>query len=218
MLSDNGSVSQSCIDIARFKLNTNVFLDRKRFENQSLLKHFDQSMVYFQTQYPSYQTVEGIQRKAQEQVPIVAFREALSNAIIHIDYLLNSGVQLSMFEKRIEIVSLGGLPEGMNEEQFGTGIKRIIDGYKYYKIKPSFNIRKFQITIVLPVTNFDYTKLEKREAILSYLHAYPKSSRQHIEDAIRIEKSTLIRRLNELDEQGLISKSGNGPSTTYYCK
>jgi ATP-dependent DNA helicase RecG len=201
-------------------------------------------MTYFQTQYPSYQTIEGIQRTTKEQVPLVAFREALSNAIIHRDYLLNSGVQISMFENRIEIVSPGGLPEGMDEEQyyrgltslsrnpiisnvffrlnlieqFGTGIKRILDSYKRYKIKPSFDIQKHQIRIVLPVTNFDYTKLEKKEAILSYLRAYPKSSRQSIEDTIKIEKSTLIRRLNELVEQGLVSKSGNGPSTTYYCK
>lgn len=244
LLSDNGSQSQSYVDIARFKLDTNTFLDRKRFENQSLLKHFDQSMTYFQTQYPSYQSVEGIQRTTKEQVPLVAFREALSNAIIHRDYLLNSGVQISMFENRIEIVSPGGLPEGMDEEQFyrgltsltrnpiianvffrlnlieqfGTGIKRIIDSYKLYKIQPSFDIQKFLIRIILPVTNFDYSKLEKKEAILSYLQAYPKSSRQNIENAIKIEKSTLIRRLNELDEQGLVSKSGNGPSTIYYCK
>ncbi|MDD3106998.1 MAG: ATP-binding protein, partial [Bacilli bacterium] len=228
LLSDDGGVSQSYIDIARFKLDTNTFLDRKRFENQSLLQYFDQSVIYFQTQYPVYQTIEGIQRTTKEQVPLVAFREALSNAIIHRDYLLNSGVQLSMFENRIEIVSPGGLPEGMDEEQyykgltslsrnpiianvffrlnlieqFGTGIKRIVDSYKHYKIKPSFDIRKSQIRIILPITNFDYTKLEKKEAILSYLHAYPKSSRQSIEDAIKIEKSTLIRRLNELDEQG----------------
>ena len=244
LLSDNGGVNQSFVDIARFKIDTNTFLDRKRFENQSLLQHFDQSMSYFQAQYPSYQAIEGIHRTTKEHVPLVAFREALSNAIIHRDYLLNSGVQLSMFENRIEIVSPGGLPDGMDEEQyyrgltslsrnpivanvffrlnlieqFGTGIKRIIVSYKHYKIKPSFDIQKHQIRIILPVINFDYTKLDKKEAILSYLHAYPKSSRQSIEDAIEIEKSTLIRRLNELDEQGVIAKGGNGPSTIYFCK
>jgi ATP-dependent DNA helicase RecG len=243
LLSDNGILNQSYVDIARFKLDINTFLDRKRFENQSLLKLFDQSMTYFQTLYPSYQTIEGIERTTKEQVPLVAFREALSNAIIHRDYLINSGVQISMFENRIEIVSPGGLPEGMDEEQyyrgltslsrnpiisnvffrlnlieqFGTGIRRILDSYKRYKIKPSFEIQKSLIRIILPVTNYDYSKLEVKEAILSYLHAYPKSPRQNIENSIKIEKSTLIRRLNELDEQGLISKSGKGPSTVYSC-
>lgn len=103
-------------------------------------------------------------------------------------------------------------------EQFGTGIKRIIDSYKHYKIKPSFDIRKSQIRIILPVTNFDYTKMEKKEAILSYLHAFPNSSRQNVEDALKIEKSTLIRRLNEFEETRLVAKKGNGPSTVYFCR
>jgi ATP-dependent DNA helicase RecG len=244
LLSDNGGVSQSFIDIARFKLDTNTFIDRIRFENQSILQYFDQSMNYFQTQYPSYQLIDGVHRTTKEQVPLVAFREALSNAIIHRDYLLNSGVQLSMFENRIEIVSPGGLPEGIDEdqyfrgltslsrnpiianvffrlkliEQFGTGIKRIIDSYKHYKIKPSFDIRKSQIRIILPVTNFDYTKIEQKIAILSYLNAFPNSSRQSVEDMVKIEKSTLIRRLNEFEEMGLVAKKGNGPSTVYFCR
>ena len=244
LLSDNGGLSQSFIDIARFKLDTNIFMERKRFENQSLLQHFDQSMSYFLVQYPSFQSIDGIQRTTREQIPIVAFREALTNAIIHRDYLINSGVQLSMFDNRIEIVSPGGLPEGMDEEQyyrgltslsrnpiianvffrlnlieqFGTGIKRIIDSYRHYHIKPSFDIQKSQIRIILPVTNFDYTKLETKEAILSYLRAYPSSSRQNIADVIQTEKNTLIRRLNELVEIGLVSKRGNGPSTVYFSR
>ncbi len=244
LLSDDGSISQSFVDIARFKLDIHNFIDRKRFEHQSLLQYFDQTMSYFQAHYPPYQTIEGIQRTTKEQIPLIAFREALANAIIHRDYLLSSGVQISMFENRIEIVSPGGLPEGMDEdqyyrgltsvsrnpiianvffrlnliEQFGTGIKRIIDSYKHYKIKPSFDIQKSLIRIILPVSNFDYSKLEKKEAIILYLHAYPKSSRQSIEDAISIEKSTLIRRLNELDELGIVSKIGNGPSTVYFCR
>jgi predicted transcriptional regulator len=70
----------------------------------------------------------------------------------------------------------------------------------------------------LPVTNFDYPKLESKESILAYLKAFPKSSRQSIENAIGLEKSSLIRRLNELDGQGVIYKSGSGPSTVYSCK
>ena len=185
LLSDNGNMTQSFVDIARFKLDMHNFIDRKRFENHSLLQYFDQTMSYFQSHYPPYQTIEGIQRTTKEQVPLIAFREALSNAIIHRDYLLSSGVQISMFENRIEIVSPGGLPDGMNEDQyyrgltslsrnpiianvffrlkliehFGTGIKRIIDSYKHYKTKPSFDIQKSLIRIILPVSNFDYSKL-----------------------------------------------------------
>lgn len=244
LMSDNGKLSQSFVDIARFKLDTNTFLDRKRFENQSLLEYFDQAIHEFQIRYSSYETIDGKHRTTREVIPFIAFRETLSNAIIHRDYLLNAGVQIAMFDNRIEISSPGGLPEGMDEEQFykgltslsrnpiianiffrlklveqfGTGVNRIIDSYKLYKLTPSFEISTSQIRVVLPVTNFDYSKLESKESIIAYLKAFPKSSRQSIENAIGMEKSSLIRRLNEFEGQGVIYKSGNGPSTVYSCK
>lgn len=243
LLSDKSDISQSYIDIARFKLDANIFLDRRRFENRSILEYFDQVMRYFQEQYPPYQIIDGAQRITKEQVPLVAFRETLSNAIIHRDYLMNTGIQISMFDNYIEFVSPGGLPEGMDEEQyyrgltslprnpiianvffrlnlieqFGTGIKRIVDSYKQYRMKPYFEIRKSQIKVILPITDFDYSRLEKKEAILSYLRANPKSSRQKIEDAVKLDKNTLIRRLNEFEKKGVVSRIGNGPSTVYVC-
>ena len=244
LLADNGGLNQSFVDIARFKLDSDTFLDRKRFENQSILQYFDNVISYFEIQYPSYQIIDGVRRTTKEQIPLIAFREAVTNAIVHRDYLLNAGVQIAMFDNRIEIVSPGGLPSGMDEEQyfkgltsisknpnianvffrlklierFGTGIKRIIDSYNHYKIKPSFEIKQSQIRVVLPVTNFDYKMLDKKEAIIAYLQAFPKSSRQSIENAVRIEKSSVIRRLNELEKLGIIQKSGNGPSTIYFCR
>jgi ATP-dependent DNA helicase RecG len=243
LLSDNGKLSQSFVDIARFKLDTNTFLDRKRFENQSLLEYFDLAIHEFQIRYSPYEIIDSKHRTSKELIPFIAFREALSNAIIHRDYLLNAGVQIAMFDNRIEISSPGGLPEGMDEdqfykgltslsrnpiianiffrlkliEQFGTGVNRIIDAYRMYKLNPSFEINASHIRVVLPVTNFDYSKLESKESILAYLKAFPKSSRQRIENAIGMEKSSLIRRLNELEGQGFIYKSGNGPSTVYSC-
>lgn len=244
LISDNGKLNQSFVDIARFKLNTNTFLDRKRLENRSILEYFDQAISEFQLRYASYEVVDGKHRATKELIPFVAFREALSNAIIHRDYLLNAGVQIAMFDNRIEIASPGGLPEGIDEvqffkgltslsrnpiianiffrlkliEQFGTGVNRIIDSYKLYKLNPSFEISRSQIRVVLPVINFDYSKLESKESIIAYLKAFPKSSRQSIENAIVMEKSSLIRRLNELERFGLIFKIGNGPSTVYSCK
>ncbi len=243
LLADNGELNQSYIDIARFKMDANTFLDRQRHENQSILAYFDNVMSYFEYQYPPYQIIDGVRRISKEQVPLIAFRETLTNAIVHRDYLLNAGVQIAMFDNRIEVVSPGGLPSGMDKEQyfkgltsvsrnpnianvffrlklierFGTGIKRILDSYSRYKIKPSFEVKQSHIKVVLPTTNFDYEKLAKKEGIVAYLHAFPNSSRQHIEQAIQIDKSSLIRRLNELEKQGVIKKRGNGPSTVYAC-
>jgi len=241
LLSDTNSMPHSFVDIATFTHDTNTFTDRKILKNTSIIKQFEHTMTYFKTKYPSIQKIEGPKRTTKEQVPIVAFREALSNALIHRDYFISSGVQIAMFNNRIEINSPGGLPEGINEsqyykgltsaprnpilsnvffrlniiEQFGTGVKRIIDSYKTYQIKPSFDIQDNQIRIILPVTNFNYTRLNTTDAILSFLKAFPLSSRQSIEETIQMDKSSLLRKLNDLEAHGFISKEGAGPSTKY---
>jgi ATP-dependent DNA helicase RecG len=241
LLSDNGMMNQSFIDLAHFKLDTQIFLDRKKFEHQSLLQLLDQVTQAFKSIYPSYEVIASSHREKKESIPFIAFREAITNAIIHRDYLMPAGIQVAMFENRIEITSPGGLPEGMDEqlyfkgltslsrnpilatvfyrlkliEQFGTGVHRILDVYKPFKLKPSFEILKNHIKIILPVTNYDYSKLESKHAITSYLKAFPNSPRQSIELALGIEKSSLIRRLQELEQQGTLIKKGNGPSTVY---
>ncbi len=241
LLADNGTLNQSYVDIARFKLDTNTFLNRKKLEHGSILEYFDQAIKIFQEQYPPYQVIDGVHRITKEHIPLVAFRESLSNAIIHRDYLLSSGIQISMFDNYIEIISPGGLPKGMDEEQFlhgrvsltrnpiianvffrlnliehfGTGIRRIIESYQTSKFKPYFDIQMARIKIILPVISFDYSKLEEKQAIISFLSANPKSSRQRIEEVLRLEKSTLIRRLNKLEQEGIITKIGSGPSTVY---
>jgi ATP-dependent DNA helicase RecG len=244
LLSDKDELNQSYIDVAKFKLDTNTFLDRKKFAYRSILEYLDEVTEYFQASYPTYQVIEGKNRVTKEQIPLVAFRETLANAIIHRDYLLNSGIQISMFENFIEVVSPGGLPEGIDEEQyrrglvsvsrnpiianvffrlnlieqFGTGIRRINESYLQYRCKPYFEVCSSQIRIFLPVTNFDYQRLDKKEAIVSYLRANPNSPRQNIEEAVKLDKVTLIRRLNELENYGIIVRKGNGPSTVYDCK
>jgi len=241
LLSDNGNLNQSYVDIAKFQYNTDIFIERMKFSNQSILKYYDESIRFFNKYYMPYQVVEGEKRISKEKVPLVAFREVLANAIVHRDYLLNNGVQIAMFDNRIEVYSPGGLPEGITKEmyfngltsltrnpiisyvffrlgiieQFGTGIKRIINSYKKYNTYPSFLIQSSQIKIILPVLDYDYSTMNKVDAIIAYLGAYPNSSRKDIETSLNLDKSYTIRRLNELHKEHIISISGNGPSVRY---
>ena len=52
------------------------------------------------------------------EYPDFAWREALHNAVAHRDYAIQgSGTELWMFEDRMEVVSAGGLPEGVTLEE-----------------------------------------------------------------------------------------------------
>lgn len=243
LLSDKG-VSNSYVDIAKFKLSNDVFEDRVYINNKSLLEQHEIALRVFSTYYKPHEVVRGIRREIVEPIPLEAFRETLNNAIIHRDYLHQGGIQIAMYDNRIVITSPGGLPDGVTEEmylsgqlskprnpivsfvffrlglieQFGTGIARIIDAYDNKNSKPSFLISEHYISVVLPVIDYDYSVFNDKDAIVTYLKANPNSTRLDIEKYLRIEKYSASRRLNELVEEGLIIKHGSGPSTNYSAR
>ena len=59
-------------------------------------------------------------RHERLELPDGALREALVNAIAHRDYRSAANVQMYLFSDRLEIVTPGGLPAGMREEDLGT--------------------------------------------------------------------------------------------------
>jgi len=50
-----------------------------------------------------------------------ALKEAVINAIVHNDYTTEVGPKFEFFDDRIEITSVGGLPQGMDENDFFIG-------------------------------------------------------------------------------------------------
>jgi len=52
----------------------------------------------------------------------VAIREAVINAIIHNDYTNEISPKFEIFDDRLEITSAGGLPLGLNKEEFFNGV------------------------------------------------------------------------------------------------
>ncbi len=54
--------------------------------------------------------IKGTERDETLEYPIVALREAITNAICHRDYQLSSNVQINIFDDRIEIWGCGSLP------------------------------------------------------------------------------------------------------------
>ncbi len=59
---------------------------------------------------------EGIQRVETYPVPHAAFREAITNAIVHRDYSTNIPIQIKVFKDRVIIYNDGHLPESWTVE------------------------------------------------------------------------------------------------------
>ena len=58
--------------------------------------------------------------KIDQDIIADALREALVNALIHRDYSMRgTNISVNIFDDRVEIVNPGGLPSGINKENFG---------------------------------------------------------------------------------------------------
>ena len=118
-------------DITRYTLQAGVtcavlrgvtkihILDRKEFTGD-LYSTFEDSMAYLQAKLNTALIPHARGRDERLELPEDALREALVNAIAHRDYRFTANVQVYVFHDRLEIVTPGGLPAGMREEDLGT--------------------------------------------------------------------------------------------------
>jgi len=58
------------------------------------------------------------------EIPEIALKELLVNALLHRDYFIRDSIKLFVFDDRIEIRSPGKLPNNLTEAQIRVGIRR----------------------------------------------------------------------------------------------
>ena len=228
------------IDIVKFGENISIIQKRSTFENVSVLEVYEKAIEVFRDYY-QYEVIQGADRKKMEKIPEAAFREAIANALIHRVWDVDSQIRVSMFDDRIEIVSPGGLPSGITEEEylsgklsvlrnrnlanvfyrlgfveiFGTGITRIKQLYVDGLIKPDFEVSENAIKIMLPVfeKNADLTKDEI--IIYKLLSKTMLKPISEVAPYVPFGKSKTTKLLKEMCQKGVITVEGKGKSTKY---
>ena len=111
---------QAGVTCAVFRGNAKThILDRKEFHG-NLYAIYQEVMAYFQAKLNSALIPHAQGRDERLELPESALREALVNAIAHRDYRSTANVQVYIFQDRVEIVTPGGLPAGMREEDLGS--------------------------------------------------------------------------------------------------
>ena len=93
-------------------------LDLKNFTGD-LYSVYEDCVVYAQAKLNTALIPHIHGRDERLELPEDAIREALVNAIAHRDYRSTANVQMYLFHDRLEIVTPGGLPAGMREEDLG---------------------------------------------------------------------------------------------------
>ena len=140
----------------------NAIRERHTFTG-SVLRQLDQASAL----------LNGINESGQ--YPAIALREALVNALEHRDYTYSGPTLINIFDSRLEIVSLGGLTDGLKStiystayashaprvwlmfadlglcENCGTGIQRIMDAYAQSAVSPQLRVGPTSVAMVLPI-------------------------------------------------------------------
>lgn len=231
------------IDIMKFGENISIIQKRSTFENISVLEVYEKSIDVFRDYY-QYEVIQGAERKKVEKIPEAAFREAIANALIHRAWDVESQIRVLMFEDRIEVVSPGGLPSGITEEEylsgklsvlrnrnlanvfyrlgfveiFGTGITRIKQFYEEGLIKPDFEVSENTIKIVLPIFEKNLNLTEDERTIYKILSKTILKPISEITPYVPFGKSKTAQLLKDMGQKGVVSVKGKGRGTKYTIK
>lgn len=113
-------IPQSAVTCVAYKGNTKVdILDKKTFEFD-IITNIDNCLTFLKRHLNVSFEIKEKQRKEILEVPEVALREAVVNAVAHRDYFeKGANVMIEIFDNRVEISNPGGLPKGLKVEDFG---------------------------------------------------------------------------------------------------
>lgn len=157
--------------------NQNVFKDRREFSG-SLMQQLNEVYDYIDFHNQTHATFQKLLRIDTRDYPEVAVRGALLNSLVHRDYSFHASTLISIYEDRIEFVSIGGLLPGLELddlmmgisvcrnphlanvfyrlqliEAYGTDMKKIMGAYADAPVQPKITTTNNAFKITLPNVN-----------------------------------------------------------------
>ncbi len=234
------------VKVAVFEgLGKSVFKDRREFDG-SLIKQLNEVYEYIEIYNRTKAEISGLHRIDSRDYPTEAIREALLNSLVHRDYAYSASTLISIFDNRIEFVSIGGLVKGMSYddimlgisitrninlanifyrlkliEAYGTGITNIFRSYANSTVKPEIEVSNNAFKITLPNIN---TSIKKdtlpinQKAVIDLFENQPSIIRKDIETAIGVSQTFANKILREMIDQNLIESRGQGKNIKYVLK
>lgn len=222
------------------------FQDRREFEG-SLFRQMNDLYDYLELRNRTRASFDGLYRIDEKDYPEDAIREAMMNCLVHRDYSYSASTLVSVYDDRMEFVSIGGLPSGiaMDDimlglsvcrnpklaavfyrlnliEAYGTGIPKIMRAYEKSGLKPVIETTPNAFKITLPNRNAAAGAAKPvtgaEEAILAYVREHGHITRRETDALLGVSQTTSSRILKRMTETGLIRQEGAGRRTKYTLK
>ena len=116
-----GKFDNVMIKCARFKGTTmETFIDKKEFSG-NLFYILEESIKFLQNHLHLNAKIVGMRRIEEYEIPLLALREIVLNAIIHRDYTRNSDIKIAIYDDIVEVISVGGFVNGLSIDEISNG-------------------------------------------------------------------------------------------------
>lgn len=168
-----------------------LFKERREFSG-SLLQQLEDAYQFIDLFNKTRAEFKGLDRIDMRDYPPEAIREALLNAVVHREYSYSGSTLISIFDDRIEFVTIGGLVKGISFndiilgvsvlrnqhlanvfyrlkliEAYGTGVPKIMESYDNETVKPQVEVSDNAFKITLPNTNYAHEVPAPKKEIVS---------------------------------------------------
>lgn len=184
--------------------------------------------------------ISSLRRDEELEIPLLALRESIVNAICHRDYAMQgSQSKVEVFADRVEVISPGTLPTGISLadlglgaseirnrqvvkifrkagyiEQLGTGIIRMRESCRDAGLaEPKFQ----EVGSYFKVTFFkrQNTLPPEIKAVYDFLRDRGGQASSQIAAGLDIHQNTALKRLKKLMDANLVVKKGKGADVRY---
>lgn len=218
-------LSDQCISIIKLAVfegsKKTVFHDRKELSG-SLFKQLEDAYAYINQFNYTRSEFPGLERVDTRDYPPEAVREALLNAVIHREYGIGGPTLISIFDDRIEFVTIGGLVKGLSLadiklgvsmlrnknlanvfyrlhliEAYGTGLLKIDECYADRAVKPQLLATDNAFKLVLPNINFAAKRVKNYSLADESKTAFKKEERYQIVLELARKNSLVTRSMIE---------------------
>lgn len=236
LLSDKNNIS---IKVVTFRgKDKSEIIKRNEYGFKCLALSMDQVLSYMEAINDTKIVLNSHQREETKLFDFAAFKEAWQNACLHTKWSQYNPPAVYIFSDRIEVISTGGLTEGLTKEEFFKGISKPVNaklqkifgqlgyveqtGHGIPLIISKYGMQAFDITdnfvnVIIPF-NREFAELqtdavkpfnEAQAKIYNYLKEHPEATIKILASECSVSEGYVRKLLTFLKENGYVRHEGS---------
>jgi ATP-dependent DNA helicase RecG len=208
----------------------------------TIIDQFNEALTFLVRQLNHSFKIRGIRREEELEIPEIALREILANAIAHRNYHIPAATKVAIFDNRVEIFTPGSFPGPLNTqnlrmgltyirnkaitkilhemhfiEKMGTGFITLFESYEERKMKePEIIELENAVKCILPRPTPNRSVIaDSNREIMRLFDVATELTMSEIIQQLGIPRATAGRKIAALVKSGMLKKLGQGRATRY---